>query len=89
LSENALVGAELYYEGAQFAGDRASTFYNAGGYASLTKSFGVLLSIGHTVAGDNQSVAYCALGWSGALHKATALLDTLRTPAMPSIAPSR
>jgi hypothetical protein len=31
LSENILVGAELYYEGPQFAGDRYSTFYDAGG----------------------------------------------------------
>lgn len=69
------VGAEIYYQGPQFAGDRFSTFYNAGSYISLTKNFGILFSLGHSFAGDDQSVAYFALGWNGPLAKSAALLD--------------
>lgn len=58
-------GAEIYYQGAQFAGDKESTFYNFGGQFGLTKKFSILFSLGHTFSGDNQSVAYFALGWTG------------------------
>lgn len=80
-SENVSVGAEVYYEGAQFAGDKWSTFYNAGSYISLTREFGILFSIGHTVSGDDQSVAYFALGWTGALNKKAAMMETLAPPS--------
>jgi hypothetical protein len=82
-SENVSVGAELYYQGPEFAGDDSTTFYNAGSFITLSKGFGILFSIGHSFAGDNQSVAYFALGWTGALHKTAALLDTL-TPQPPA-----
>lgn len=82
-SDYVTVGAEVYYEGPQFVGDRSSTFYNVGSYISLTKNFGILFSLGHTFAGDDQSVAYFAFGWTGALHKAAALLDAA-TPRSPS-----
>jgi hypothetical protein len=76
-SENVTVGTEIYYEGPQFAGDRWSTLYNAGSYISLTKNFGILFSIGHSISGDNQSVAYFALGWNGALGRRAAPLDAV------------
>lgn len=60
-------------------------FYNAGTYITLTKNFGILFSIGHTFAGDNQSVAYFALGWTGALHKAAVVREALM-PRLMSIA---
>jgi len=69
LSDYVSAGAEVYYQGAQFAGDRASTFYNVGSEIGLTKDFSVLFSIGHTVSGDNQSVAYFALGWTGLFQR--------------------
>jgi hypothetical protein len=75
-SESVTIGAELYSQGAQFVGDKWSTFYNAGSYISLTKQFGILFSIGHTFSGDNQSVAYFALGWNGALHRNAPPLDS-------------
>jgi hypothetical protein len=81
LSDNVSVGGEIYYQGAQFAGDRYSMFYNAGSFITLDKGFGILFSASHTLSGDNQSVAYFALGWTGAIHKTPALLDTLTLPA--------
>lgn len=81
LSDNVSVGGELYYQGPQFQGDRYSMFYNGGSYITLDKGFGILFSIGHTFSGDNQSVAYVALGWSGLIHNKTAgLLNTLAPP---------
>lgn len=62
-------GAELYYQGPQFAGDRHSTFYNFGSSITLTDGFGILFSLGHTLSGDNASVGYVALGWTGLFHK--------------------
>jgi hypothetical protein len=69
LGGESLVGAELYYQGPQFAGDRWSTFYNVGSEIGLSKEFSILFSIGHTVSGDNQTVGYFALGWTGRFHK--------------------
>lgn len=63
------VGGELYYEGPQFVGDRHSTFYNFGSYVALSDGFGILFSLGHTFSGDNASVGYFALGWTGLFHK--------------------
>lgn len=85
LSDNVSVGGELYYQGPQFQGDRYSMFYNGGSYVTLDKGFGILFSLCHTLSGDNQSVAYVALGWTGSIHnKTAALLDTLAPPA-PSV----
>lgn len=64
-SQAVSIGGELYYQGPQFVGDRYSTFYNFGSYINLTNDFGVLFSLGHTLSGDNASVAYFALGWTG------------------------
>ena len=88
VSENVTIGAEIYSQGPQFTGDKSATFYNAGSYITLTKQFGILFSIGHTFAGDSQSVAYFALGWTGTLHKTAALFGTL-TPSAPRNPPSR
>ena len=82
-SENVSVGAELYYQGPQFVGDRPCTLYNAGSFITLTKSFALLFSLGHSFAGDNESVAYFALGWSGALHRGNHLLDAFVPRATP------
>jgi hypothetical protein len=74
-SDYVSVGAEVYYQGPQYVGDRASTFYNAGSFITLTKGFGILFSLGHTFSGDNESVAYFALGWTGALRSGAAAPD--------------
>jgi hypothetical protein len=77
LSTAVSVGGELYYEGPQFQGDRHSLFYNAGAYVTIYGGLGILFSAGHTFNGDDQSVAYVALGWMGSLHKGAALARTL------------
>jgi hypothetical protein len=70
-SDAVSVGGEVYYQGPQFAGDRYSLFYNFGSTIALSHGFSVLFSVGHTFSGgDNQSVAYFGLGWTGPLHKA-------------------
>ena len=74
-SENVTIGAEVYSQGAQFVGDKATTFYNAGSYITLTKNFGILFSLGHSFSGDDESVAYFALGFTGPFGKSAALLD--------------
>ncbi|MGB8909068.1 MAG: hypothetical protein WCC84_10000 [Candidatus Cybelea sp.] len=53
-SENVTAGGEVYYEGPQFVGNKWSTLYNAGSYISLTKDFGILFGVGHSISGDNQ-----------------------------------
>lgn len=83
-SENLTVGAEIYSQGPQFTGDKSSTFYDAGSYIALTKSFGLLFSIGHTFSGDNESVGYFALGWTGTLHRSAAMFPALGPQATPS-----
>lgn len=77
-SENVTVGAEIYSQGAQFTGDKATAFYNAGTYITLTKNFGILFSLGHSFSGDDESVAYFAFGFTGPFGKSAALLDAAR-----------
>jgi len=72
LSDDVSVGAEIYAQGPQFVSDKSATFYNVGSYIALTKSVGLLFSIGHSIAGDNESIGYFALEWTGALHPSRA-----------------
>lgn len=65
LSPAVSVGGELYYQGPQYTGDQHSTFYNLGSNITLSDGFGLFFSLGHTLSGDNASVAYFALGWTG------------------------
>jgi hypothetical protein len=59
------LGAEIFQEGAETTDGRASTIANAGGYLKFTDSFNLLLSAGHSVAGERQTVWYLALYWTG------------------------
>lgn len=62
------LGAELFTEGPQSVGARGSTIFNAGGYVLPTKRFNVLFSLGHSIRGESQTVAYFGLYWTGLLR---------------------
>lgn len=88
LSEHLTLGGEFFAQGAQFVGDRASTFYNLGGYLAPTKNFNILFSVGHTMSGDDQTIAYFALYWTGGPRSALGLADALQPhQAEPSLRP--
>jgi len=53
-------------------------------YVALPKGFSILFSIGHTFSGENQSVAYIALGWTGSLHKVPGLQNALTPVTLPN-----
>lgn len=40
-------------------------FYTIGGYIVPTKHFKILLSMGHTISGDSQTIGYFGLYWTG------------------------
>jgi len=68
-SPHVTLGGEIYSQGAQFTGDKWSTFYNIGGYVAPVENFQLLFSLGHTISGDNQANFYFGLRWTGALRR--------------------
>jgi hypothetical protein len=77
LSEHLTIGGEIYSQGPQFVGDRQSTFYNLGGYIAPTKHFNILFSLGRTISGDSETIAYFGLYRTGGPHQAQGLFSTL------------
>lgn len=65
IGRSSTLGAEIYYEGPQFAGDKWATFYNVGGEVAVSDHVSILMSAGHTVSGDDESTLYFGLGFQG------------------------
>lgn len=55
------LGAEVYAQGATAIGTSATTFYNVGAYVNPSSQFSVLVSLGHSVAGQNHAIGYLGL----------------------------
>jgi hypothetical protein len=64
LGDKLTLGGELYAQGAEAAGSRATTIANLGGYWNLTPGFSLLFSGGHSISGESHTVAYAALYWT-------------------------
>ncbi len=63
LSTKLKLGAEIFTQGASTDVTRSFTLLNLGCTYDFTKDFGVLASVGHSILGENQWIAYLAVGW--------------------------
>ncbi|MCC7496052.1 MAG: transporter [Bryobacterales bacterium] len=61
ITKHLILGAELYYQGPQTAGDRRSALADMGGYYNLRENLSLLFMVGHTVAGERQMAGYFGL----------------------------
>jgi hypothetical protein len=55
------LGAEVYSEGATAIGATPTTFYNVGAYINPSSQFSILVSLGHSVAGESHAIGYFGL----------------------------
>jgi hypothetical protein len=55
------LGAEVYAQGATAAGATGTTFYNVGASINPSDQFSILVSLGHSVAGQSHAIGYFAL----------------------------
>jgi hypothetical protein len=61
LGSGLTLGAEVYTQGPTAAGATATTFYNIGGYINPSNQFSILVSLGHSVAGQSHAIGYFGL----------------------------
>jgi Putative MetA-pathway of phenol degradation len=61
ITKRLTLGAEEYYQGAETLGAQGSMFTDAGGYYNFLRNLSLLFMLGHTVAGERQTVAYVGL----------------------------
>jgi hypothetical protein len=61
LGSGLTLGAEVYTQGATAAGTTATTFYDIGGYINPSNQFSILVSLGHSVAGQSHAIGYFGL----------------------------
>ena len=61
-------GIEVFTQGAVSIDSRAFTLINAGGTYSFTENLMLQLSAGHSVQGENHTVAYLSLLWTGKIN---------------------
>jgi hypothetical protein len=64
VGERATLGGEVFWEGAQTAGARSTTFANLGGTLEVEPGFDLLYSVGRSVRGERQTIGYLGLYWS-------------------------
>jgi hypothetical protein len=64
LSKKLTLGIELFSEGAVSEIGSSSTIMNAGGYYRFSKHFFMLFSAGHSIIGQDRTVAYFSLYWT-------------------------
>lgn len=58
------VGTEVYFQQAQTLSSKQTTFVDGGGYYSFRDNFSFLFMLGHTVAGQRNTVGYVGLYWT-------------------------
>jgi hypothetical protein len=61
LGSGLTLGTEIYTQGASAVGTTATTFYNIGGTISPSSQFNILVSLGHSVAGQSHAIGYFGL----------------------------
>ena len=64
LGADLTLGGELFTQGADAADGRSTTFADLGGYWNLTHTFSLLFSAGHSLDGENHTIAYLSLYWT-------------------------
>lgn len=64
ISEQLMLGAELYYGTVATVGDSVSEGFNIGGQFNFNKEYHLLLSAGRDFNGPNQFISYLALQWT-------------------------
>jgi hypothetical protein len=62
--EHLSLGGELFAQGRDADNDQGFIALNFGGSYKLTEHFSLLASAGHSVAGENHTLWYSALGWT-------------------------
>lgn len=65
LNEHLTLSAEVFSQGAVSTQSRSFTIVNAGGYYHFTKQMSLLFSAGHSVLGEQHTVGYLGLYWTG------------------------
>lgn len=64
LNASWILGAELFSQGADTQGGAGRTLLNAGGNYNFDPDFSLLLSAGHSIAGERHAIAYLGLYWT-------------------------
>jgi hypothetical protein len=64
INEKLTLGAELYGEGPSTDSGRGFLLYNIGGTIKCTDHFNILVTAGHTLAGEQHMVGYVAMYWT-------------------------
>jgi len=63
LSEKITLGSEVYTQGADSPDGQSYTIANLGGYYNLNKHFSFLLSVGHSIMGEEHTLGYFGIHW--------------------------
>lgn len=64
LNDSWTLGGELFSQSQGTVGGPGFTLFNAGGYYNFTPDFCLLFTVGHTLAGSSNAVAYVGLYWT-------------------------
>ncbi len=64
LSNKLTLGGELFAQGPDTVNAHYTVIANAGGFWNFTPDFSLLFSAGHSVAGEEHTVAYLSLYWT-------------------------
>jgi hypothetical protein len=64
LNETLTLGGEIFGRGKDTVDGRSTTLLNVGGYYKFTPDFNLLFSGGHSISGENHTVAYLGLWWT-------------------------
>ncbi|MBS0271046.1 MAG: transporter [Proteobacteria bacterium] len=63
ITEALTLGGELYSQGKSFPNYRSTLIFTYGGNYNFTKEFGILFSVGHSIAGERVLTGYIGLDW--------------------------
>ncbi len=63
-SEKWTIGGEIFAQGKTAEDERATTFYNVGGFYHFSESFCLLFTGGHSLAGNSHTIGYLGLYWT-------------------------
>jgi hypothetical protein len=64
LNEKLTLGGEVFGQGKDTEDGRSTTLLNFGGFYKFTPDFNLLFSAGHSVSGENHTIAYLGLWWA-------------------------
>jgi hypothetical protein len=67
LNQHLTLGMELFSQGKSAVDTPGFTAINAGGYYNFTKNFSLLFTMGHNIAGQQNTLGYLGLYWTGGI----------------------